>query len=259
MSSQTKLKKLSERVSKKIKNAKINKSFFKKPFEHIVIDNILDDTLASKVDKSFPPLNEKNWDFSNTKNIEVKYRSKWNSEFDIPENIIEVVRVMNSSSILKAISNKIGIKKIIPDPYFTGGGLNVTTKGGLLDVHVDGNYHDATGLNRRLNLLIYFCKGWKKSFGGELCLYDKNGKNIKKKIEPLFNRMVIFNTHDFSYHGLPKEVNFPEKTPRKSIILYYYTKSERPKKQTAFSNPHSALWIKKNKKDKFGKRSRNYY
>ena len=50
----------------------------------------------------------------------------------------------------------------MPDPYFTGGGLNITERGGLLDVHVDGNYHDASGLNRRLNILIYFNPGWKK-------------------------------------------------------------------------------------------------
>ena len=42
----------------------------------------------------------------------------------------------------------LNIDKLIPDPYFTGGGLNATISGGLLDVHVDGNYHDATGLNR---------------------------------------------------------------------------------------------------------------
>ena len=76
------------------------------------------------------------------------------------------MRILNSSIVLKAISKQIGIKKLIPDPYFSGGGLNITKKGGLLDIHVDGNYHDAMNLNRRLNLIIYFCKNWKKKYGG---------------------------------------------------------------------------------------------
>lgn len=259
MTKQKKLKIIAKNLHDKIVKAKINKNFFTKPFEHIIIDNFLEKNLALKVMKSFPKLNKKNWQFSNTRNIEIKYRSKWTSEFDIPENIIDVVRILNSSFILNAMSKKIGINKLIPDPYFSGGGLNVTTKGGLLDVHVDGNYHDATGLNRRLNLLLYFCKNWKKNFGGELCLFDRTGKKLKKKIEPIFNRMVIFNTHDFSFHGLPNQVQFPKHNPRKSIILYYYTKQARPKKNTKTNKPHSALWIKKNQKDKKGNLSRKFY
>ena len=57
----------------------------------------------------------------------------------------------------------------------------MTQKSGLLDVHVDGNYHDATGLNRRINLLIYLNSNWQKSWKGELGLYDKTGKNFITK------------------------------------------------------------------------------
>ena len=74
----------------------------------------------------------------------------------------------------------------------------------------------------------------------------------------VFNRLVIFDTHDFSYHGLPDPVNFPDKNPRKSIILYYYTKEKRPNNQVMSSKPHSALWVKKDKKDKKGKVERDF-
>jgi hypothetical protein len=47
---------------------------------------------------------------------------------------------LNSPIFLNAMSVTMGITKIVPDPYFSGGGLNVTNRGGLLDVHVDGNY-----------------------------------------------------------------------------------------------------------------------
>ena len=79
-----------------------------------------------------------------------KSRSNWTSEFDIPEKIIDVIRILNSSLILKAMSELFSIPKLMPDPYFSGGGLNVSQTNGLLDVHVDGNYHDASSLNRQL-------------------------------------------------------------------------------------------------------------
>ena len=129
----------------------------------MVIDNLIDNNFAKNCMRDFPDIKKKNfWEKSNIKSIEVKYRSIWHSEFDIPENIVGLVRILNSSIFLKALSKVFGIPKIMPDPYFTGGGLNITERGGLLDVHVDGNYHDASGLNRRLNILIYFNSGWKK-------------------------------------------------------------------------------------------------
>ena len=88
---------------------------------------------------------------------------------------------MNSGPFLKALSESLEIPKLIPDPYFTGGGLNVTVSGGLLDVHIDGNYHDATGLHRRVNAILYLNPGWKKNWGGEFGLYDNKGNKLIKK------------------------------------------------------------------------------
>ncbi len=259
MHSQKYLKSCAEKIALKILKTKKNNKFFRKPFKHLVIDNLIDNDFAKMCMKDFPNLKKKRlWEKSNIKSIEIKYRSIWNSEFDIPENIVSLVRILNSSIFLKALSKVFSIPKIMPDPYFTGGGLNVTEKGGLLDVHVDGNYHDASGLNRRLNILIYFNPGWEKSWGGEFGIYSNNGKKCVKKIQPLFNRMVAFDTHDYSFHGLPNPINFPKNKSRKSLILYYYTREKRPKKLTKISKPHSALWLKKNFLDKKGKVVRRY-
>lgn len=254
---QKELKKLSNFVLDKIVKSKNN--FSNVPFKHLYVDNFFPEEFANKCLDYFPDTQDpKFWEIKNDKNIEVKMRSKWQSEFDIPDFIIDAVRILNSSLFMLEIANLFNIHKIIPDPYFTGGGLNVTKRGGLLDVHVDGNYHDATGLDRRLNAIFYLNKNWQKKWGGEFGLYDKEGKNCLKKIDPIFNRLVVFDTHDFSYHGLPDPVNFPVNSPRKSIILYYYTKEKRPSSQVMSSKPHSALWVKKDKKDKKGKLNREF-
>ena len=256
--SQEDLKKLAIQCADKVKNAQNGKEYFEEPFKHIVIDNFFDSELAQICLENFPSMDNSVWEHSNDADIEVKFRTTWNSEFDIPEGIVAAVRILNSSLFLKAMAEKIGIKKIVPDPYFAGGWLNVTMKGGLLDVHVDGNYHDATWLNRRLNAIVYLNPSWEESWGGEFGIYDDTWLNCIKKVPPLFNRLVIFDTHDRSFHWLPDPVNFPENEPRRSIILYYYTKESRPSEQIAVDAPHSALWVKRGLLDKRGNKTRNF-
>ena len=234
-------------------------NFSELPFKHLYCDNFFSTEFANALLDSFPKLDNSDlWDSSNDPEIEVKMRSKWQSEFDIPDTIIDAIRVLNSSLFLKSVSEKFDIPKLMPDPYFTGGGLNVTVSGGLLDVHVDGNYHDASGLNRRINAILYLNPGWQEGWGGEFGLYDETGDNLIKKIAPIHNRLVIFDTNDKSFHGLPDPLNFPEGHARRSIILYYYTKDERPTNQVTVKQPHSALWKKKGVLDKRGNKTRDF-
>jgi Rps23 Pro-64 3,4-dihydroxylase Tpa1-like proline 4-hydroxylase len=255
---QSDLKKISEKCAKKIKNASKSNQYFEYPFQHIIIDNFLDNILIDKVDANFPQLDDSQWQNSNDEGIEIKSRTNWTSEFDIPDGIVDTIRVFNSSPILKAIGEKLNIPKLIPDPYYTGGGLNITQKNGLLDIHVDGNYHDATGLNRRVNLLLYLNKKWEPDWGGEFGIYENDGEVLHKAVPPIFNRCIIFDTHDKSYHGLPNPLNFPDNQIRRSIILYYYTLAPRPNEDVIVKEPHSALWKSKNFTDKKGRRKREF-
>lgn len=256
--SQSEMKNIAEECAEKINTAKKGKNYFEEPYEHLVIDNFFPSKLADICLENFPKISDPSWEHQNDKYIEVKSRTTWQSEFDIPVGILDAIRILNSSIVMKSISNIMEIHKLLPDPYFTGGGLNVTRRGGLLDVHVDGNYHDATGLHRRLNALLYLNPNYQSDWGGEFGIYDETGDNCIKKVEPLFNRLVVFNTHDKSFHGLPDPVNFPEDELRRSIILYYYTKAKRKGSEIAVKEPHSALWKKKGIKDKRGKKTRDY-
>lgn len=256
---QNKLKNWTNVVSNKINLVKNTNDYFNEPFPHFYIDNFFEKKFSNLLLESFPSLESNIWEKTNDPEIEVKMRSKWVSEFDIPENIIDAIRIMNSGPFLKALSESLGIPKLIPDPYFTGGGLNVTVSGGLLDVHIDGNYHDATGLHRRVNVILYLNPGWKENWGGEFGLYDNKGDKLIKKIAPLHNRFLAFDTNDFSFHGLPDPINFPNGHARRSIILYYYTKESRPSDKTAIEKPHSALWKKKGLTDKRGNKTRDFH
>jgi Rps23 Pro-64 3,4-dihydroxylase Tpa1-like proline 4-hydroxylase len=252
------LKQIAETCAEKVVTAVNGVSFFNEPFKHVVVDNFFPNDFAHSLLKSFPDIDSDDWERTNDPDIEVKLRTMWKSEFDIPDGIVDAIRIMNSSLFLNAMSKLFAIDKIMPDPYFSGGGLNVTVSGGLLDVHVDGNYHDASGLNRRLNAILYLNPGWQDGWGGEFGLYDSTGDNLIKKVAPIYNRLVIFDTNDFSYHGLPDPLNFPKDEVRKSIILYFYTKESRPTSQIAVEEPHSALWKKRGMMDKKGNKTRDF-
>ena len=255
---QIQMKELAEKCAVKVQNAREGVEFFVEPYKHCVIDNFFPAYLADQLYHSFPPLASDTWERTNDADIEIKLRTKWTSEFDIPDKLLPAIRVLSSSIFLKAIASLIKIEKLIPDPYFAGGGLNVTVSGGLLDVHVDGNYHDPTGLNRRINAIVYLNPGWQPGWGGEFGIYDSTGDKLIKKVEPIFNRLVIFDTNDYSFHGLPDPLNFPKDHARSSIILYYYTKEARPSSQIAVEQPHSALWKKRGLLDKRGNKTRDF-
>tara|TARA_E500000178_G_C16912087_1_gene703147 strand:+ start:439 stop:1221 length:783 start_codon:yes stop_codon:yes gene_type:complete len=248
-----------DKCLKKILDAKLNGQFYIDPFKHIIVDNFFSQNIAEEALKSFEILDKKKWDSVNDVDIEIKMRSNWASEFDIPEKVLPCIRILNSAPFLNVMNELFNIKGLLMDPYFKGGGLNITPKNGLLDIHVDGNFHDKTGAHRRLNAIVYLNKNWEKSWKGELGLYDKKGIKLIKSIEPIFNRLIIFQTNDYSFHGLPEPINFPENENRKSIILYYYSLSSRGKDEVNVKAPHSALWVKKKYNDKNGYKTRKIY
>jgi hypothetical protein len=65
--------------------------------------------------------------------------------------------------------------------------------------------------------------------------------HCEARILPVFNRTVVFNTTDFSYHGHPSPLACPEGRSRKSVSFYYYTNG-RPESER--SAPHDTIFRK---------------
>ena len=100
-----------------------------------------------------------------------------------------------------------------------------------MNTHLDYSIHPKLDLQRKLNLLVYLNSNWKSTWGGFLGLWGnetskKPGKLIKS-IEPKFNRAVIFDTTQNSWHGLPKPITCPNNQYRKSIAIYYLCKKNK--------------------------------
>ena len=90
-------------------------------------------------------------------------------------------------------------------------------------MHTDFNHHKPLGLERRINVLIYLNRDWDDAYGGQIELWNGDMSRCVNSYLPAFNRCVIFNTTDESYHGNPNVVRNPSGVSRKSIALYYYT------------------------------------
>jgi len=65
-------------------------------------------------------------------------------------------------------------------------------------------------------------------------------KKITKKITPKFNRLVVFETNEISFHGHPKPLNTPADVSRKSLAIYYYTET-RP--STEIADEHNTIYV----------------
>lgn len=206
------------------------------PFPHIYLDKVFPEQALETVLEEFPAPGQIHWQqFNNNK--ELKLASKNEEEFgDFTRHFIHM---LNSRPFIEFLETLTGIKGLLPDPFLEGGGLHMIKRGGMLKVHADFNKHPVTGLDRRLNVLIYLNKEWEESFGGHFELWDKDMEKAMVKILPVYNRMAIFSTTSHSYHGHPDPLTCPEDRTRKSIALYYYTNG-RPAEEVTAS--HSTIF-----------------
>ena len=217
-----------------------------KPFPYVVVDDFLSLNLAKKIEKNFPNHSDKKlWSYKNYCEIK-KATDNWNM---FPPEAYQLLSILNSHDFLETIKKKIKLKNLYPDYGLNGGGFHIMGEKGKLNPHLDYIIHPKLNLMRKFNLIVFFNLKWKQSNGGELCLYEKNPNNKKlpgklvKKIEPKFNRAILFDTSLSSWHG----VNEVKNMTRKSMAVYYLI-NKKPKTEKRYKALYSPL--KNQMKDK---------
>lgn len=193
----------------------------------MVIDNFLFPQKAEEVLAIYPATNEGNWDATTY----IDQKNKFQKSVQEQRALREIFEELNGEELRKWLQEITRIEEpLLADEKLFGAGLHQSVAGAFLNVHVDYNIHPETKLHRRLNLLIYLNKNWKDEYEGHLEFWDfTNGKKvIVEKIAPVFNRCVIFETNENSYHGHPKPLRTPPGESRKSLAVYYYTKNRPP-------------------------------
>ena len=190
------------------------------PYKHLVVDNFLQDSIVNTLFEKFPAYEvfNKKYDGLNEKKAE-------GSNFqDFDPTFTELRDLVSSEEFCKWISAVTGVKEVFVTNDALGTGLHQGKKGSFLDIHIDFSMHHLENVYRRLNLLIFFNKGWKDEWNGHTELWNAEMTECVKKVRPDFNRALIFETTGLSYHGYGV-INPPEDVNRKSFYTYFYTKT----------------------------------
>ncbi|MBI1755470.1 2OG-Fe(II) oxygenase [Candidatus Azambacteria bacterium] len=199
------------------------------PFPHIALDNFLPEEVLRRVIEEFPTIEQIHWKKFERPTENKKFTCE--DDTQMGEFTRHLISQFNSATFLSFLEKLTGIEGLIADPYLRGGGLHQSIRGGSLGVHADFNWYPRLKVERRLNALLYLNKDWKKEWGGDLELWDKEMTHAITKIAPVLGRCAIFTTNDVSYHGHPDPLVCPEGVTRRSLAFYYYTSgaSEKPK------------------------------
>lgn len=205
------------------------------PFPHIVLDNFLEPSVLRKIAAEFPSSTNKSYFDRDQERLKFQYNPQEVSS-GLTRNLFAE---LNSSAFLAFLEEMTGISGLISDPYFEGGGLHETKRGGHLGVHADFNIHAHLKVERRLNLLVYLNEDWPQEYGGQLELWDTKMKECVVRVEPVLGRAVIFSTNLDSFHGHPEALTCPPDRSRRSIATYYYSAAEEglaalPRRTTNF-------------------------
>ena len=201
-------------------------TYYNQPFDHWVLDNFLDINDAKKLSKQFI-------DYDSPEDIvyyhdwiaEKKACNRWDR---FPPLTYKTFSNLLSLDFVTHLSAITGITPLYPDIGLHGGGWHMHKAGGNLAIHLDYSIHPKINLQRKLNLILYLEEDYDPTWGGGLEYWSHDSENNKplkkvKEIEPIFNRAVLFDTTQNSWHGFPTPITCPEGKMRKSFAVYYMT------------------------------------
>jgi hypothetical protein len=212
-----------------------------RPFRHAVIDDFLAPAACAGLLSEFPGFDTR---YALNEMGEVGGKAVRSAVADLGPTYAAIDRYIQSPAFLDYVSRLTGIPDLLYDPDYEGGGTHENREGQGLDVHVDFNYHPRSGLHRRLNLIVYLNHEWDDAWGGALQLVEDpwSGVGLSHQVAPLYNRCVVFETNEVSWHGFGQIRLPPERQAlsRKSFAIYLYTR-ERPADETAA--PHATIYV----------------
>jgi hypothetical protein len=215
-----------------------------RPFKHVVIDQFFDPAFAQQLLAEFPHFDSG----SSTNEAGRKEGKAVNTDIGrISPAYRTLYEVISGQPFLNFVSRLSGIPDLVSDPQMFGGGTHENLHGQELDPHVDFNYDQSVQLHRRLNLIVYLNPEWQPEWGGALEIHSNPRTPQENRIssyDPLFNRCVMFETNEYSWHGFPR-INLPEDRrhlSRKSISIYLYTR-DRPAEEIAPA--HATFYVQR--------------
>lgn len=186
------------------------------PFPHAVIDKVFEDDILKKVASEFPDSDSKLWTVFNQDSMKrlACYRLDEMKGFTVT-----LLSHLMGPEFVSAVRKMTGIENLLPSLSETA--IHMMPPGSFTRIHLDFNHKYQT--YRRVVLTLSLNEEWMDSWGGHLEFWDE--KELKKKITPSINRLVIFTNSEKSFHGNPSLIESPHGVCRKNIVMYYFTEN----------------------------------
>jgi hypothetical protein len=182
---------------------------FETPFRHAVLDDWAPAELVRAAEAEWPDLSWPFWHRYENGKLATK------DPLRLPPASAELVRRM----LCLPVGEMLGVEGAFGDWNCHGAGLHAMPPGSSLGVHLDSDHYPITGWQRAVNAVLYVNSRWENAWGGAFELYDAEGRQRLKVIEPRFNRLVLFTPSDLSYHAVAP-VTGPE--TRKTLTVFFW-------------------------------------
>ena len=157
---------------------------FEEPFRHWILDDWINETLAIEY------IQNDEW---------VYYSNDMERKRTSSAPPSKVLSKLTDPAAITQLETITGIDGLKPDLY--GGGLHVYSFAGFLAPHIDYSIHPKSGMERRLNAILFLNRRWVEPLGGALQFYDDMGEKVLKSIYPRYGRLVLWEPTDTSFHG----------------------------------------------------------
>lgn len=205
------------------------------PYPHIVLDGVLKPEAFNRAVTDFPGIKDEFWQGYLHVN-ETKYANKLPDTWG--ETLRAVAKEFCSDGFVQYLQDLTGIDDLLPDWSMDGGGLHQTLRGGHLNIHADfTSHHTHETWARRVNILLYLNEEWEDEWGGKLELWDKDMTEVKGRVTPAGNRMLVFTTAADTFHGHPDGLTCPPDMARRSMALYYFTEEDKAVRRSTNYQP----------------------
>jgi Rps23 Pro-64 3,4-dihydroxylase Tpa1-like proline 4-hydroxylase len=202
----------------------LSESFLQaKPFNHVVVDNFFVESFARNIFRDMPGYEENN-DAKYDNPIERKRTIQNWTKFS--KNIYKAATCLVDQEFTSHLRQLTQQPELMADFGLHGGGIHMHQAGDYLNTHLDYDIHPKLDMKRKLNIIIYLNPDWQESWGGNLGLWSHDeetgqSKDLIKSVSPMFNRAVLFDTSQNSWHGVTEGIFAPEGQYRKSLAFYY--------------------------------------
>lgn len=183
---------------------------------HFVLENVLPEEVANEIERAFP---KDGAGFEDRDSF--RERKKTLAQLGKTDPVLGAISIaFQEPRVIECVERITGMKGLEPDRSFYAGGLSMMFPGDFLNPHIDNSHDGERQRYRRINILYYLNPGWDEASGGNFELWDDAVKTPRTIVSG-FNRVVVMETNDHSWHSVSKVV---AEHPRRCVSNYYFSK-----------------------------------